>query len=248
MKILAVVMAGGYGTRLAPWSTEERPKQFRSLIATETMLQLTVERASRFADRVVVVTRTRWKQMATEQLAHLRADVVCLEDPPGTGYVMALACTMAFGDNKDVVVALPADHAVDEDTYTFPLVCREAAIVAGHTGQLVAIGVEPTRPDPGLGYIVPAPTGLPAVAGFAEKPSADQAAALIQAGALWNTGVYAVRAARWFLLPHRPNERSIDKGCAEPSAMHGLMAAVRYPGRWSDIGTLESLNAWKVTA
>lgn len=246
MKILAVVMAGGYGTRLAPWSTEERPKQFRQLIASETMLQLTVERASRFADRVVVVTRTRWKQLATEQLAHLRADVVCLEDPPGTGYVMALAGLMAGGDNKDVVVALPADHAVDEDT--FPLVCREAAIVAGHTGQLVAIGVEPTRPDPGLGYIVPAPTGLPAVAGFAEKPSADQAATLIQAGALWNTGVYAARAARMGQLPHRPNERSIDKAIAEPCAMHGLMAAVRYPGRWSDIGTLESLNAWKVTA
>ena len=244
MKILAVVMAGGYGTRLAPWSTEERPKQFRQLIATETMLQLTVERASRFADRVVVVTRTRWKQMATEQLAHMRADVVCLEDPPGTGYVMALACMMACGDNKDVVVALPADHAVDEDT--FPLVCREAAIVAGHTGQLVAIGVEPTRPDPGLGYIVPAPTGLPAVAGFAEKPSVEQAEALIQAGALWNAGVYALRAPRWFQMRPRPNERSIDKAIAEPAAQNGLMAAVRYPGRWSDIGTPEAMNAWMV--
>lgn len=244
MKILAVVMAGGYGTRLAPWSTEERPKQFRQLIASETMLQITVERASRFADRVLVVTRTRWKQLATEQLAHLRADLVCLEDPPGTGYVMALACMAACGDNKDVVVALPADHAVDEDT--FPLVCREAAIVAGHTGQLVAIGVEPTRPDPGLGYIVPAPTGLPAVAGFVEKPGVDQAQALIQAGAFWNAGVYAVRAARLGQLPHRPNERSIDKIIAEPCAMHGLMAAVRYPGRWSDIGTPEALNAWMV--
>lgn len=245
MKILAVVMAGGYGTRLAPWSTEERPKQFRRLIARETMLQLTVERAKRFADRVVVVTRTRWRGLAMEQVAHREADVLCLQDPPGTGYVMALACMMACGDNKDVVVALPADHAVDEDT--FPLVCREAAMVAGHTGQLVAIGVEPTRPDPGLGYIVPAPTGLPAVAGFVEKPSPDQAKTLIQAGALWNAGVYALRAPRWFQLPHRPNERSIDKGCAEPAAQHGLMAAVRHPGRWSDIGTLEALNAWKET-
>lgn len=47
-------------------------------------------------------------------------------------------------------------------------------------------------------------------------------------------------------MPHRPSERSIDKGCAEPAAQHGLMAAVRYPGRWSDIGTVDALNAWMV--
>lgn len=243
MKILAVVMAGGFGSRLEPLSTPDRPKQFLQLIGQRTMLQLTVERALQFADRVLVVTRRRWSDLAHEQLRGYRCDIITPTEPPGTLWCLAVGMMHGAAEGSDAVVAMPADHAVDDHFY---LACREAAIMAWEHKGLACIGAQPHWPEPGYGYIVPAPTGLPAVSRFIEKPDHHQAAALIDAGALWNTGVYALGAPMPAVFG--PKDHSIDRALAEPAAQQGLLRCVRFMGRWSDIGSHASLARWRALA
>lgn len=240
MKILAVIMAGGFGSRLEPLSSPDRPKQFLQLVGQRTMLQLTVERALQFADRVLVVTRRRWSDIAHEQLRGFRVDIIAPTDPPGTLWCLAVGNVFRDAEGCDSVVAMPADHAVDEHFY---LACREAAAMVWETGGLACIGALPLWPEPGYGYIVPAPTGLPAVSRFIEKPDERQAAALIDTGALWNTGVYALGQTLPFIPG--PKDHTIDKALAEPCAQHGLLRCVRFMGRWSDIGSHASLARWR---
>jgi len=246
--VVAVVLAGGIGSRLYPASRGHRPKQFRSLTGDgASLLTRTVERVA-FADATLVVTRPEFEDAARR---HARAafgdcdgdgstpdpgdasrvegvegaegaeSVELLVEPAGrdTGPAVAYATHVAAerygsgssprsptddadaaaggdadaaagGDADPVVLVCPSDHLVRG---SFEPTARRALRAAADTGSLVALGVEPTRPDTGYGYVEPgAPRGDHfRVAAFHEKPDAATAERYVADGYLWNAGIFA---------------------------------------------------------
>lgn len=186
--LVAVVLAGGTGTRLYPATRADRPKPFLPLGDERSMLTRTVERAG-FADAVVVATRPSFAAAVREHAPD--ADVLVEPDPRDTGPALVYAAhelRRRFDD--PVLLCLPSDHHVAGG---FEATARQAVALADETGDLVTIGVEPDRPATGYGYIVPgeAVAGGRAVDRFVEKPGPDRATSLVERGALWNAGMFA---------------------------------------------------------
>jgi mannose-1-phosphate guanylyltransferase len=200
--LVAVVLAGGVGSRLYPASRSHRPKQFLALDdrtrrrtdgdpdATDcaSLLERTVARAD-FADEVVVSTRPAFADAVREAVP----EATVLVEPAGrdTGPALAYATHRVAERFEDpVVLALPSDHHVVGD---FAAAARRGARVAAETGSLVTFGVEPTRPDPGYGYVEPGRDhgDYADVAAFHEKPDAETARRYVERGYYWNAGVFA---------------------------------------------------------
>ncbi|HEX7400055.1 MAG TPA: sugar phosphate nucleotidyltransferase [Candidatus Limnocylindrales bacterium] len=161
----AVILAGGGGTRLWPLSRPDRPKPFLPLLGERTLLRATFERLVPellAAADVVVVTDRRYAALVLEELPELdRAQV--LGEPTGRNTAAAIAYAAAALERPpdDVMLVLPADHLV-RDEGTFRALLRDAAGLAAEaapgTGlpSLVTLGIAPTGPETGYGYIVTA--------------------------------------------------------------------------------------------
>jgi mannose-1-phosphate guanylyltransferase len=186
--IVALVLAGGTGTRLFPASRSTRPKQFLSLDGDQSLLSATVSRAD-FADHVVVSTRPAFADQIADHAPD--ADVVVEPAAKDTGPALVYA-THRVADLYDdpVVVVLPSDHHVGDG---FSAAMARGARVAGDTGSLVAFGVGPSRPDTGYGYIEPGTDhgDYRDLVAFHEKPDADTATSYVDDGYLWNAGMFA---------------------------------------------------------
>jgi mannose-1-phosphate guanylyltransferase/mannose-6-phosphate isomerase len=238
----AVILAGGGGTRLWPLSRPDRPKPFLPLLGERTLLRATFERlvpGLLAASDVVVVTDRRYAALVLEELPELEHAQV-LGEPTGRNTAAAIAYAAAAIDRppEDVMLVLPADHLVGDEE-SFRALLRDAAEAAagaapgsGHA-SLVTLGIEPTGPETGYGYIVaarprpgtlggPGASGAPGVPGgslatpgavdvarFVEKPSADAATALLAGPApvAWNAGIFAWRrdSIRAALATHAPD-------------------------------------------
>lgn len=199
----AVVPAGGAGTRLWPLSRAAHPKFLLDLTGSgRTLLQATVDRLEPLTgDRVVVVTGAAHADAVRAQLPGLGADQVLAEPSPRDSMAaIGLAAAVVERQDPDAVIgSFAADHVIP-DSAAFEAVIREAAEVA-RDGHLVTIGIEPTSPATGFGYIragEPLPgyaTALRAVE-FVEKPDAVRAAEYVASGEFrWNAGMFVVRAA-----------------------------------------------------
>jgi mannose-1-phosphate guanylyltransferase len=198
-------MAGGSGTRFWPRSRVRVPKQLLAIVGTRSMLQETVARVSPpiARDRVLVVTGRLHARAVRAQLPRLPAEGVLVE-PEGrnTAAAIALAAVHVARRDPDAVMAvLPADHAIG-GLATFRADLRLALDLAAGTGALVTLGVPPTYPETGYGYIrcgapLRGADGRAAeVEAFVEKPDRTRAEALIaEGGTLWNAGIFAWRAA-----------------------------------------------------
>jgi len=242
----AVILAGGGGTRLWPLSRPDRPKPFLSLLGDRTLLRATFDRlvpALLGPGDVFVVTDRRYAALVLEELPELdRAHV--LGEPAGrnTAAAIAYAAVAIERPAGDVMMVLPADHLVgDEDA--FRAVLRNAATVAagGVPGSgaapLVTLGIAPTGPETGYGYIVaagprPGEPGALDVARFVEKPSVDAALALLAGPApvAWNAGIFAWRrdAIRAALATHAPDiVEAVEAASGDPSALDAAYATLR---------------------
>jgi mannose-1-phosphate guanylyltransferase len=198
-----VVMAGGSGERLWPWSRRRRPKPLLPVAGGKTLLAATLARARRIAaaDRIWLIC-TADHAAALREAAGLPASRVLVE-PCGRNTAMAVgyaAARIARERPGAVLVMLPADHVIP-DARAFAAAARRAARAAAGAGALVTLGVKPTRPETGYGYLhVGAPAdrrhpGLRRVRRFAEKPSPARARRYLASGAwLWNAGIFAWRA------------------------------------------------------
>jgi mannose-1-phosphate guanylyltransferase len=195
--LVAVVLAGGVGSRLYPASRSHRPKQLLVLDGAgrlraddggETLLERTVARVA-FADGVVVVTRPDFADAVRETVP----DATVLVEPAGkdTGPALAFATHHVAAEFENpVVLAVPSDHHVAGD---FEAAARRGARVAATTDAVVTFGVGPTRPETGYGYIEPGTDhgDYAEVAAFHEKPDAETARAYVDAGYDWNAGIFA---------------------------------------------------------
>ncbi|MCC3377461.1 mannose-1-phosphate guanylyltransferase [Cohnella sp. REN36] len=196
-----VIMAGGKGYRLWPYSAGGRPKQFLALTGEETMLQLAYRRLVRLLspDRVYIATAASYLPLIREQLPELPAERMIVEPVQrDTGPCVALSALhfLQRGDN-DVLVTMPSDqHIPDMDALVAAL--RQAERVVGNDRSIAMLGAMPTRPETNYGYMQVDRNGpvdgAYRVARFIEKPDAQRAAALSAApDTYWNCGIVAWR-------------------------------------------------------
>jgi len=208
VKIHPVIMAGGSGTRFWPLSRRDRPKQFLALAGEPPLLAATVQRLSPLsrADRSFVVCGPKHAKLVRRLLPKLPAENLIVEPcPRNTAPCVGLAALhVAARDPKGIMAMLPADHHVAR-----PAAFREALAAAAQlaqTGVIATVGVRPSRPETGYGYLRLGPRiavrtrgrarlAPHKVARFVEKPDAATAARyLAEGGYLWNSGIFVFRA------------------------------------------------------
>ena len=204
-QIAVVIPAGGGGTRLWPRSRQATPKQFLDLVSQRSMLQETVDRVAALTspDHVFVITNAKHVGSVRDQLPELpHANIV--GEPEGRDSAPAIGLMAALLEKTlgpdAVMVVLPADHVILKPEQ-FQRVLRSAAAVA-QDGYLVTVGIEPSGPDTGFGYIQRGEPvenrsgGIPGytVKQFREKPELEVAEAYIaEGGYYWNAGMFIVR-------------------------------------------------------
>lgn len=203
VELVAVIMAGGGGTRFWPLSTPDRPKQFLALSGERTLLQQCRDRLHGLVppERIMVLTGERFVPLVREQLPDIPANNIIGEakcrDTAAAITLAAQLCRDRFGD--PVMAVLPADQHI-EPAEPFRRAISAAADRAG-AGVLYTVGIVPTHPSSAYGYLVLGgelesgnETRHYRVARFHEKPDGLTAARYVREGALWNAGVFVWRA------------------------------------------------------
>ncbi|MBE6854833.1 MAG: mannose-1-phosphate guanylyltransferase [Ruminococcus sp.] len=202
MKVTAVIMAGGRGERFWPKSRNSLPKQFLCLTADgETMLQKTVKRLSPLVatEDIFIVTNAAYTGLVTEQLPDLpRENILAEPMARNTAPCIGLAAAVIRKKYDDaVMLVLPSDHLIQyEEMYTDTLTQAIAMAEAGD--NLVTIGITPTYPETGYGYIrfmrdgdKKIPHGVYQVECFVEKPDLETAKDYLKSRKyLWNSGMF----------------------------------------------------------
>jgi len=206
----AVILAGGSGTRFWPLSREKMPKQLLHILGDRSMLAMTLDRACALVpeERIwIVTTRSQANEIKQElHTLHLKKLQV-IEEPAGRNTAAAIglaAVKILQNDPKSVLAVLPADHHIDKKNRFLELL--EAGKNVAKTGWLVTLGISPTRPETGYGYIW---KGRPIdtvdinnfgfdvfkVIRFTEKPDQETAEKYLRSGEFfWNSGIFLWRA------------------------------------------------------
>jgi mannose-1-phosphate guanylyltransferase len=226
-----VVLAGGEGTRLRPLVRhlcgDERPKQFSPLLGARTLLRQTLDRVGLLIppERTVVVTlQAHTRYLDRELAAQPRPHVLSQPENRGTAAGILLAAQwIETRDPGATLVCFPSDHLVLEEAAFMEHVGELASFVEREPRRIVLLGAPPSQPETEYGWIEPGePVGwtgqgpVHAIRRFREKPSKEAAEVLLRQGSLWNTFVFAARAA--VLL-------SAGRECAP--ALYDRLAALR---------------------
>jgi len=261
------MLAGGSGTRFWPLSTPDNPKQLLPLTGPRSTAEEAVARLDGLVprERVLVVTGAALAARLGERLGLERGNLLVEPRAASTGPALVWATWEALRRDPDAeVLSLHADWSVG-DPAAFRHAADEALRTARTFERLVTVGMVPSRPETGYGYIVPG-AALDAVAHnvarFSEKPDAATALDLMAAGALWNSGLFAWTGATLLreiglrtpeIAPHLDFLRqddvagffravtpvSIDVGLLERS---NAVAVVTGAFAWDDVGTWDALT------
>jgi len=207
-----VIMAGGSGTRLWPLSQKKDPKQFHAFTGEKTMLQETFARVETVVPRsnIFISTTSDYKKTVLKQLPAIDEKRLILEpEAKNTGPAIALVATMLLAHDTDALIATIASDHVIENPEEFTATLRSAlTIVSTYPDKLLTIGINPTRPDTGFGYIKMgrlvseiAGKRVFIVDAFKEKPDQETAEVYVSDWQyLWNAGYFIFSAkvfAQW---------------------------------------------------
>lgn len=201
----AVIMAGGIGSRFWPRSRKKKPKQVLNIFGSNTLLQETVDRISSIIPptNILIVTTQELVPHVQEQLPDLPLENIIAE-PVGRNTAPCIGLTAQILKDQDpdaIMVVLPADHLIS-DRERFITCIQQAIATAQQDDSLVTIGITPTAPETGYGYIQydadrKKATGAYAVKTFAEKPNLETAERFLASGDfLWNSGMFIWSAQR----------------------------------------------------
>lgn len=266
MVVKAVIMAGGKGERFWPLSKEKFPKQLLSLTGKKSLLQETVDRLQPFIppQDILVVTRRSLAKTVRGQLPQVpRKNIISEPVGRNTAPCIGLAAKMIREDA--VMVVLPADHII-KPRGKFLDTLKKAVALAGETENLITIGIKPTYPATGYGYIEAGTREkrqVFRVKRFVEKPDKKKAERFLKSGRFfWNSGMFVwkksviLKAIKRHmpslyqklqmisskniskLYPGLPNV-SIDYGIME-KAKNSLLIPADFS--WEDLGSWESLD------
>lgn len=265
-----MILAGGIGSRFWPVSTPTRPKQLLPLAGERPLIRETVDRILPLVgvERVRVIAGRHLTEPILAAVPGLKP--ACLMPEPiarGTAPALAWAAAEIRRAEPDaVMLSLHADHVI-EPAQAFRDVLHEAATAAAEHERLFTIGAQPTRAEPGYGYIEPGDalahgSAAREVRSFTEKPTKDVAQEYIRAGFLWNTGIFALPVGLFLdeigrhtpeiapLLPlleagdtpaffERAPALTIDNGLLERSTRVAVIPA-RF--RWDDVGAWDAVG------
>lgn len=204
--IHAVILAGGSGTRLWPLSRSLTPKHLLALDGADTLLQQTAKRllGQIEAERILTVTHEDHKAETKRQLGTVSPGLAerILAEPRANNTLPAIAWGVAEiikTDPKAILGIFPADHQID-DTDAFHETLTKA-FEAAEQDNLVTLGIKPTGPETGYGYIQAdggCQPGSGRVVSFVEKPSREKAAEYLKSGNyFWNAGIFVFKASRF---------------------------------------------------
>ncbi len=263
-----VVLAGGVGSRFWPLSTPSRPKQLLPLVTAAPMLRDTLARVGPLADaaHTLVLTNASLADAVRAMAPEVPATQVIAEPrPAGTCAALAWAAhVIARADGDDaVMLCVHADWSIG-DVPAFQSTLAFAAAVAEQRRALVTVGIVPTRPDPGFGYIQPGEAlgdRIQRVARFVEKPDRQRAADFVQSGYYWNSGIFAWRVGDLLdeiraltpevapALAAHPDDRdaffaAVDAVAIDVGVLERSERVLVVPGSfgWDDVGTWAALH------
>lgn len=199
--VYCVIMAGGIGSRFWPLSRQHFPKQYLDIMGTgSSLIQLTYDRLNHLcpAENFMIVTSDEYVDLTLQHLDKLSNDQVLAEPSrKNTAPCIAYAAYKLYKQNPDAVMVIsPADHVILKEK-AFEKTMQTAIAHAQETGNLVTVGIKPTRPDSGYGYIQfhreenYNSTEVKKVKTFTEKPSVELALQFLQSGDFyWNSGMF----------------------------------------------------------
>ena len=202
--VYAVIMAGGGGTRFWPWSRQMRPKQVLPILSPRTMIRETVDRVQPLVppERILIVTsRSQARQLQREVPWIARENLLLEPEGKNTAPCLGLAAVHVQRTSPEaVLIVLPADHYIGAPD-KFLRTLQRAAEFASREKYLVTLGITPTGPETGYGYIQKGPvlgrvgeTEVFRAKAFREKPTLQKAKAYLRRGNyLWNSGMFIWR-------------------------------------------------------
>ena len=259
-----VLLSGGSGMRLWPLSNDTRSKQFIKLFKNEegtyeSMLQRTYRQIKSVSDDVHI-TIAAPKSQASAIINQLGEDVsLCLEPARRDTFpVVALAAAYLHDElnvpTDEAVIVCPVDPYVENSYYEAVVQMKELA--DSGKADLTLLGIEPTYPSAKYGYIIPEEkTAVSRVKAFKEKPDSSTAEEYLQAGALWNAGVFAFRldyilnkAHEMFAFKDYRDLYARYRNCPVISFDYAVAEketseqVVRYKGEWKDVGTWNMIS------
>ena len=245
-------MAGGVGSRFWPLSTPEYPKQFIDILGCgRTLIQLTVDRFKGICpmQNFWVVTNAKYVDIVKQQLPDIPAEHILAEPAArNTAPCIAWACWSIKKEYPTAnVVVTPAD-AVVMNPEEFRRVISNALAFTEKNNAIVTIGIKPSRPETGYGYVEAndAVEGeICGVKAFKEKPDHETAEKYLKAGNyLWNAGIFVwnVETITDCITKYKPNTATDDFAVMEPASADNLVYTHPADFGWSDLGNWASLH------
>lgn len=200
--LCALIMAGGKGTRFWPLSTEEKPKQFLNLVGENTMIQMTIDRISKIIpiERIFICTGEKYVDLVKEQTPQILNENIIIE-PEGRNTAPCIALSAMYINRKfkDAnMVVLPSDHLIQDEEKFNKILLDASNFVNNNKEAILTLGMKPSRPETGYGYIKWESKFLDSencsiykVDSFKEKPNLETAQEYISNGSyLWNGGMF----------------------------------------------------------
>lgn len=206
MTMTAVIMAGGKGERFWPKSRTNLPKQFLNISGNKSMIQQTIARLEKLIDirQIFVVTNELYAELIHAQIPHLPFENIIIE-PVGRNTAPCIGVASIVIEQRypeSTMVVLPSDHIIENEE-GFIKILKTAADVAQNNNNLVTLGIKPTYPETGYGYIES--TGeiknvndleVHRVSRFVEKPDFETAKMYVDSGSFfWNSGIFVWKTA-----------------------------------------------------
>ncbi len=245
--VKALIMAGGAGERLWPLSSSKKPKQFHAFGTEKSMVKETFERLGDLVDEMFVVLTEEQYPLFIYYLPDFPRDNIVVE-PVGRNTALAIAVGSTRFDDDDVMVVLPSDHVI-RDLEEFHKTLRTAINEAQKEDVLITIGITPSRPHTGYGYLERGEkwsqkANSYKVKKFHEKPDFEQAQTYFKTGGYyWNSGMFVWRKKvfeKALALHLKPVYKSMLEIEDDPQALQSVYE--KMPGVSIDYGVMEKAD------